>query len=121
MRYALNLLQFYPSMETYPRFGTRGGNFVLPPTMSTSSRGWSKSEEQFNPLPIAQPLPPERATARKAVSWAIHSRSGMCGHGARRRDNRRPATAHPRAMGQIERHLTSEEFRQPESRLPEIV
>ena len=25
--------------------------------MSTSSRGWRKSEEQFNPLRIAQPLP----------------------------------------------------------------
>ena len=82
--------------------------------MSTSSRGWRKSEEQFNPLRIAQPLPlsAQQRGAIEVVSWAIHTRSGMCAHGARRRNNQRPATVHPRAMGQIERHLTSKEFRQ---------
>ena len=84
------------------------------PTSTGDGIRIARPQEQFNPLRIAQPLPlsAQQRGAIEAVSWAIHTRSGMCAHGARRRNNQRPATVHPRAMGQIERHLTSKEFRQ---------
>ena len=103
----------------------RGGNFVLPPDHEHLVAWMEQVRGAIQPAANCSAAPPLSAQQRGAievVSWAIHSRSGMCGHGARRRDNPRPATAHPRAMDQIERrHLTSEEFRQLESRLPEIV